>query len=119
MAISEYLAKMFGDGEGLNNRPTNKPISTIRKSVEAFEISLSAPGQFTETVLRWTINGLLGSGLLSEEKNSILKYFLTNRIILIEIGDVLNQRIESISSWSWEEGVSVEQRKHVTGSYHG
>lgn len=79
----------------------------------------SGPKQFNESVLRWTIAGLLASGLLTEEKRAALKDFLSNPIILAEVADVLNMRMASIDSWSWEmEGLPVEQRRHVNGKYH-
>ncbi len=117
MAISEYLSKLFL--EGAQNKQGLKALKQLQKSVETFEESLSTPRQFNESVLRWTINGLLASGLLSEEKCAVLKDFLASSVILEEVADVLNLRIQDISTWSWEDGVSIEQRKHVTGSYHG
>jgi hypothetical protein len=122
MAISEYLQTLFGP-KGVNQQSV-KALRALRKSVEAFETSLSTPGQFNDEVLRWTINGLMGSGLLSDEKRAVLKDFLASPVILAEVADVLNMRIATISTWSWEGegdggGVPVEQRRHVTGAYHG
>ncbi|KAE9371742.1 hypothetical protein N431DRAFT_467904 [Stipitochalara longipes BDJ] len=116
MAISEYLQTLFGLKSG--NRQSVKALKALRKSVADFEISLSTPGQFNDQVLRWTINGLMGSGLLSDEKRAVLKDFLASPVILAEVADVLNMRIAAISTWSWEGEVPVEQRRHVTGAYH-
>lgn len=118
MAISEHLHALFGP-KGTNKQP-EKALDALRRSVEAFEASLSTPGQFNDEVLHWTINGLMGSGLLSDEKRAVLKDFLASPVILAEVADVLNMRISAISTWSWEaEGVPVEQRRHVNGAYHG
>jgi hypothetical protein len=117
VAISEYLQTLFGLKGG--NRQSVKALKALRKSVADFEISLSKPGQFNDEVLRWTINGLMGSGLLSDEKRAVLKDFLASPVILAEVADVLNMRIAAISTWSWEGEVPVEQRRHVTGAYHG
>jgi len=116
-AISEYLQVLFGM-DGGKSQPL-KALKALRKSVEDFETSLSTPGQFNDEVLRWTINGLIGSGLLSDEKRAVLKDFLASSVILAEVADVLNMRIAAISTWSWEGEVPVEQRRHVTGAYHG
>lgn len=116
MAISEYLRNLFGENEG--NAQGRKALADLRKSVEIFETSLSNSGQFTNTVLKWTINGLLSSGLLSNEKSGALKDFLASPVVLAEIADVLNMRIASIDTWSWEDMIPVEQRMHVTGKYH-
>lgn len=79
-AIAQYLRNLFGkNGE---NKQAIKALEALRKEVEAFEIQLSAPGQFNESVLRWAINGLLNSNLLSEEKNAVLKDFLVSSVIL-------------------------------------
>lgn len=117
MAIAAYLRSLFGKNG--TNKQAVRALEALRRSVEAFETTLSGPGQFHESVLRWTIAGLLASGLLSEEKRAALKDFLSNPIILAEVADVLNMRMASLDSWSWEtEGIPVEQRRHVTGKYH-
>jgi hypothetical protein len=116
MAISEYLRNLFGE-TGSNKQGFNA-LYALRKSVKRFETSLSAPTQFDNHVLKWTINGLLSSGLLSEEKNAVLRDFLASPIILAEVADVLNMRIATLASWSWEDEISIEQRRHVTGAFH-
>lgn len=83
-----------------------------------FETSMSSPDQFNDHVFRWTINGLLASGLLSGEKRAVLRDFLVSPVILTEVADVLNMRISAISTWAWEDEIAVEQRRHVTGKYH-
>ncbi|TVY88732.1 histone H3, partial [Lachnellula willkommii] len=115
-AISEYLHHLFGKTG--KNKQAAKALEALRKQVEDFEIQLSSPGQFNEPVLRWTIQGLLNSNLLSEEKNAVLKDFLANSVILREVADVLNMRIATFHAWSWETEVPIEQRRHVTGAFH-
>jgi hypothetical protein len=116
MAISEYLLTLFG--ENSENKQPFKALHALWRSVKSFETTMSAPDQFNNHVLQWTINGLLASGLLSEEKRAVLKDFLASPVILTEVADVLNMRISSIATWGWEDEVSIEQRRHVTGSYH-
>ena len=112
-AIASYLRLLF------KKSSSAKALTALRKSVANFEAELSAPVQFDEHVLKWTINGLLASGLLSEEKNQVLKDFLGSSIILTEVADVLNMRMASIETWVWEqEHVPVEQRRHLNGNYH-
>jgi len=84
-AISEYLRHLFG--ENGKDKQAAKALEALRKEVEAFESQLSSPGQFNEPVLRWTIQGLLNSNLLSEEKNAVLKDFLASSVILRYVGD--------------------------------
>lgn len=116
MAISDYLRSLFGQNGG--NTQGFKALEALRKNVRVFQLSLCSPGQFNDHVLRWTINGLLASGLLSEEKRAVLKDFLASSVILAEVADVLNMRLSAISAWSWEQEVPIEQRRHVTGVYH-
>lgn len=115
-AIAKYLAGLFGkDGKDEN---VAKALDQLRKQVEEFGDKLSAPGQFNHTVLRWTINGLISSGLLSDEKQAALKDFLSNPVILTEVADVLNMRLASIDTWEWTGDLAVEQRRHLNGTYH-
>jgi hypothetical protein len=117
MAISDYLQTLFGMKGG--NEQSGKALEALRKCVEGFEIILSTPGQFNDEVLRWTINGLMASGLLSNDKFAVLKDFLASPVILAEVADVLNMCMAAISTWSWDGEVPVEQRRHATGAYHG
>jgi hypothetical protein len=104
-AITQYLKALFGHNG--TNKQAIKGLHALRKSVEDFEYTLSLPGQFNEGVLRWTISGLLSSGLLNDEKTAALKDFLISPVILVEVADVLNMRMASIDSWSWDmEGIS-------------
>jgi translation initiation factor 1 (eIF-1/SUI1) len=99
-SIAQYLRGLFGNNG--TNRQAIKALYALRKSVQTFEYNFSVPGQFNEEVLRWTIDGLLASGLLSEEKRAALKDFLLSPVILVEVADVLNLRMASIDSWSWD-----------------
>lgn len=112
-AINSYLQELFG------KTSSKRALIALRKSVETFEGELSAADQFNEDVLRSTIHGLLNSGLLSEEKNQVLKDFLQNPVILAEVADVLNMRIVAIEDWNWEQDyIPVDQRRHLNGNYH-
>lgn len=116
MAISEYLTALFG--EKGSHKQSWKALLVLTMSIKTFETTMSSPDQFNDQVLRWTIKGLLASGLLSDEKMAVLKDFLASPVILAEVADVLNMRISSISTWTWEDEIAVEQRRHVTGKYH-
>ncbi|TGO86290.1 hypothetical protein BPOR_0316g00080 [Botrytis porri] len=114
--ITAYLTTLFGmDGK---NEQAKKALIALRKQVETFGNTLSVPGQFNPIVLRWTINGLISSGLLSEEKRAALKDFLASPVILTEVADVLNMRLASIDIWEWNRDIAVEQRRHLNGTHH-
>ncbi|RDW80408.1 hypothetical protein BP5796_05106 [Coleophoma crateriformis] len=116
MAITTYLRNLFG------RNGANKEISTalegIRAKVRHAEMTIANPDQFTDATLRWTIDGLLSSDLLTDEKRGVLKDFLKNPVILNEVADVLNMRIAALDTWSWDSEVAIEQRRHVNGNYH-
>jgi hypothetical protein len=92
-------------------------IKELRKDVEKFESSLSGPAQFNVPTLRWVIKGLQASDLLPNDKREVLKDFLSNDVILGEIGDVLSMRLSALDRWSWGEHVPLEQRRKLNGSY--
>jgi hypothetical protein len=46
-----------------------------------------------------------------------LKDFLSNDVILGEIGDVLSMRLSALDRWSWGDHVPLEQRRKLNGSY--
>ncbi|ESZ93996.1 hypothetical protein SBOR_5617 [Sclerotinia borealis F-4128] len=115
-AITTYLTSLFGIDK--NDRQATKALNDLRQQVEAFGNDLSATGQFNPAVLRWTINGLISSDLLSEEKRAALKDFLASPVILTEVADVLNMRLASIDIWEWNSDLAVEQRRHLNGTYH-
>ncbi|CZR63368.1 uncharacterized protein PAC_13265 [Phialocephala subalpina] len=114
--ISNYLRSLFAENDA--NKQASRALDALRRSVKTFESSLRAPDQFNNDVLGWTINGLLASGLLDDEKRAVLKDFLASPVILSEVADVLNMRLAAISTWGWEQDVPIEQRRHVTGAYH-
>ncbi|KAB8289472.1 hypothetical protein EYC80_010634 [Monilinia laxa] len=115
-AITTYLNGLFRkDGK---DRQAMKALNALRKQVEQFGNDLSTPGQFNPSVLSWTINGLISSGLLSEEKRAALKDFLASPVILTEVADILNMRLASIDDWEWNSDLAVEQRRHLNGTYH-
>jgi len=113
MAVGSYLNELFGKNG--TEKKVLGALDKLREEVEAFEITLTSPRQFNNSVLRWTINGLLSSDLLDDEKRAVLKDFLGNPIILVEVADVLNMRMASINTWSWEDHVPLEMRRKVNG----
>ena len=49
---------------------------------------------FDDFTLKWVIQGLLRSDLVTDEKRKVLEDFLNNKVVLAEIADILNMRIE-------------------------
>ncbi|KAI8941316.1 hypothetical protein NX059_012541 [Plenodomus lindquistii] len=112
-AFKDYLDKLFVT----DNKDGAAAIRDLRKKVEEFESSLNTPSQFTIHNLRTTISGLENSDLLSNEKREALKDFLSNDVILAEIADILNVRMDALNRWTWGEYVTLEQRRRLNGDF--
>ncbi|KAL3427891.1 hypothetical protein PVAG01_01400 [Phlyctema vagabunda] len=112
-AIDSYLEQLFN-----SNKQNTAAKSKLQVSVELFEDEMSTMEHFDEKTLTWTIEGLLGSDLLTDEKRAVLNDFLGNEVVLAELGDVLNMRMLSLDKWKWDSaGTPVEQRRHLNGRY--
>ncbi|KAM0331321.1 hypothetical protein ACHAQA_002991 [Verticillium albo-atrum] len=116
-ALERYLAKLFGLGDP-DKEKLVAALDNLRQEVSKFEMTMSDPTQFTSASLQWAINGLLNSDLLTDEKRAALRDFMGNKIVLIEIADVLNMRIAALQSWSWGDQVPLEQRRKISGVYN-
>lgn len=116
--LHTYLTDLFGL-EDTERPERKKALKELQKEVAAFEHRLSRPNKFNTDNLQWVVDGLLASGLLSDEKRDVLKEFKNNKIILAEIADVLNMRLAALDSWSWgEEGVLLERQRKISGVYN-
>jgi ribosomal protein L12E/L44/L45/RPP1/RPP2 len=112
-ALKTYLERLFIT----NKKASTTAIKQLRNKVEQFESSLGGPAQFDVPTLRWVIQGLQTSDLLPNHKREVLKDFLSNNVILGEIGDVLSMRLRALDRWSWGDYVPLEQRRKLNGSY--
>lgn len=112
-AINKYLEKLF-----TSNKTIKAAYESLQDATKTFERSMSTDVHFDESTLRWVINGLMRSDLLTDEKKSLLKDFLNNKVVLAELADVLNMRISSLDKWQWDPaGTPVEQRRQLSGRY--
>lgn len=110
--IKAYLRGLFG-----GQKHVTKFLDEFRDEIAAFERRLTSSPAFNQGTLRWVIDGLQHSDLLSNEKREVLKDFLSNSVILDEIADVLNMRITALSRWTWGDHVDLEQRRKLNGQY--
>ncbi|EAT85734.2 hypothetical protein SNOG_07083 [Parastagonospora nodorum SN15] len=100
-ALKAYLQQLFIT----DKKAAASVIEELRNKVEDFENDLASPGQFN------------ASDLLPNEKREVLKDFLSNDVILIEVGDVLSMRLSALDRWTWGDHVPLEQRRKLNGSY--
>ncbi|KAL2136927.1 hypothetical protein VTI74DRAFT_88 [Chaetomium olivicolor] len=110
-AIKAYLTDVFSSKEA------RQALEKLRESFEAFQKMWKKEIHFDEDTLETVIRGMLRSDILTEEKRTILRDFLGNRVVLSEISDVLNMRMSSIDSWHWGSPLVVEQRRNLNGRY--
>ncbi|KAI4641777.1 hypothetical protein J4E93_007875 [Alternaria ventricosa] len=73
-ALRSYLDELFQ----ANKKDSSAAIRELRKTVENFEANLNYSTPFNPTSLHSTIEGLLNSDLLSNEKREALRDFLGN-----------------------------------------
>jgi hypothetical protein len=115
--IDLYINSFF------TNEETTRTLESLRRRIDIDVKNLlhdSSP--FRETSLRWIIRGLLSEDLLSDEKQTILREFLDNKVVLKEIGDVLNMRYSDFEKWEWQAGpggsmsplIHVQERERKT-----
>lgn len=113
--IEHYMQGLFSGDEA------KKSLETLRSRIQRLEEDLFRKNEpFNREVLGWCINGLLAEDLLSDEKQTILREFLENPVVLNEIADVLNMRFADFDNWSWEageQGIPVLPRPQLNGKY--
>jgi len=113
IAIHQYLDKLFKANKAVQSAFDNLLASTVR-----FEKEMATADHFDPTSLKWVIEGLLRSDLVTDEKRKVLKDFLNNAVVLAEVADVLNMRMSSLDKWQWDpKGTPVEQRRQLNGRY--
>ncbi|MCJ1455727.1 hypothetical protein MMC28_006083 [Mycoblastus sanguinarius] len=112
VAIEDYLARLFGSSSE-TKRLELTPLEILREQVESFRL-----GKFDAQSLTTTIKGLLGTDLLSDDKNKALRELQNSKMVLAEMADVLNKQIDALDSWSWgEEAVPLDMRRALNGKY--
>jgi hypothetical protein len=114
LALKAYLERLFITGK----KAVASAIMELRRKVAEFEASLASSSQFTPHTMRWVIESLQGSDLLSNDKREVLSDFLSNDVILAEIADVLNMRMEALDRWGWGDYVLLEQQRSLGGQFH-
>ncbi|KAF1364847.1 hypothetical protein EJ07DRAFT_161823 [Lizonia empirigonia] len=98
-ALKAYLERLFIT----DNKIVASSLNNLRNKIENFEVSLASSSQFNAHTLRWVIKSLQTSDLLSDEKRKVLGDFLNNEVILAEVADVLNMRLDALECWTWGE----------------
>lgn len=111
-AITVYLTELFGSTHKAK-KLTKTPLENLREQMKKFKVS-----QMSEDVLQQTMNSLVRTDLLSEERRRALSEFRSNKMVSAEILDVLNLQLDRLDSWSWgKEAIPLEMRRTLNGKY--
>lgn len=80
---------------------------------------MKAPDKIDEISLKWCIEGLLRSDLLTDERRAFLEEKVKkNKAVLKDVKDVLNMTLARLDTWSWpKDGIMAEQRRQLKGKY--
>ncbi|KAG8160062.1 hypothetical protein KVR01_010699 [Diaporthe batatas] len=111
-AIKEYLSSVFEAEEEVKDH-----LSQLKDHLKLFQDNWSFGPHFNVDSLTATIKGMLRSDVLTDLKRATLKDFVGNETVLEEIADVLNVRMATFKSWSWENDLVIDQRRQLNGRY--
>ncbi|KAJ4201475.1 hypothetical protein NW767_006563 [Fusarium falciforme] len=113
-AIKTYLGNLFQSG---GSSHVKKAYTDVVASIKSFQLTWDLETHFDEDSLQHCIQGLLRTDLLNDQKRTTLNDFLSNKVVLREIADVLNMRMRTRASWEWDDDCTVEPRRHLNGRY--
>lgn len=111
-AIKAYLSSVFEAEEDVKDH-----LSQLKDDLKRFQDTWSINPHFNVNSLTTTIKGMLRSDVLTDVKRATLKDFVGNETVLEEIADVLNVRMATIKTWSWETDLVIDQRRQLNGRY--
>lgn len=111
-AIKAYLRTVFEAEDDVKDQ-----LGELRKEIKRFQDNWSFNPHFNVDSLTTTINGMLRSDILTDVKRATLKDFVGNDTVLSEISDVLNMRMATRKTWSWESDLVIDQRRQLNGRY--
>lgn len=113
-AITKYLDDLFV------NSPSKEvaiELETLRKNMKHFQEGFDETARFSDDTVEGCIKGILKSDIITDTKRAALNEFLGNKAVLKEIADVLNMRLKTRASFSWDGVIKIEQRRQLNGRY--
>ncbi|KAL8795192.1 MAG: hypothetical protein Q9195_002347 [Heterodermia aff. obscurata] len=110
--ITRYLETIFG-----SSKQSRASIEALRAGVKAFENELKAPKQVNLKRLSWSIEGLLRSDLLTDQKRAMLADWSKDKSVLNDLADMMNLRLASKDILLRPQTVVAEQRRNLDGKY--
>ncbi|KAG7122940.1 hypothetical protein HYQ45_014218 [Verticillium longisporum] len=112
-AAKSYLEDLFRS----SSKDVEEAFKRFTDELEDFQKRWDKRTHFDEQVLTNCISGLLRTDILTDQKKATLNDFLNNKIVLREIADVLNMRMQTRKSWSWDSVCTITPRRQLNGRY--
>ncbi|OLN84921.1 hypothetical protein CCHL11_03907 [Colletotrichum chlorophyti] len=112
-AIKGYLKQLFQT----SSKDADHAFTEMKAELDRFQERWDKRTHFDEESLMNTIRGLLRTDTLTDQKRATLNDFLNNKVVLREIADVLNMRMQTRQSWAWGCDTIVDQRRQLNGRY--
>ncbi|KAJ3565396.1 hypothetical protein NP233_g7655 [Leucocoprinus birnbaumii] len=110
-ALEAYLASVF------SSKAAQAILDDMRVGMAKFGSALR-DRTITANDMRWTVESLLASDLMSPDKRAALREFTDNQTVLEELSNVINMRLRAFGSWKWpNEAITVDMRRYLHGKY--
>ncbi|KXH36205.1 hypothetical protein CSIM01_09378 [Colletotrichum simmondsii] len=113
LAIKSYLESLFVSP----SKDIHRAFLELKENVKKFQETWDDKTHFDEDSLMNTIRGLLRTDTLTDQKRTTLNDFLNNKVVLCEIADVLNMRMQTRQNWAWDGATEVDVRRQLNGRY--
>ncbi|CAN8095431.1 unnamed protein product [Discula destructiva] len=110
--IKTYLAGVFE-----SETAVKETLAEVRRNLEIFQRDDQWSRLFDVSTVRDTVQAMLRTDILTDVKRSTLRDFLGNEVVLSEIADVLNMRLQTRKKWAWKEDLIIDQRRNLNGRY--
>ncbi|KZL66513.1 hypothetical protein CT0861_08721 [Colletotrichum tofieldiae] len=111
--IKSYLERLFV----ASSKDIERAFGALKGRIGEFQRGWDKKTHFDEDSLKNTIRGLLRTDILTDQKRTTLNDFLRNEVVLSEIADVLNMRMQTRQTWAWDGPTVVEPRRQLNGRY--
>ncbi|CAG9982956.1 unnamed protein product [Clonostachys byssicola] len=111
-AINAYLDEIFA------NNPSKEVMGAferLRSQIKDFQTNWERTSHFETEVVTGCIQSILDHGVISDSKQSALRGFLEDKIVLSEIKDAMNIRMAARNSFALDGPTIIEQRRQLNG----
>ncbi|CAH0028528.1 unnamed protein product [Clonostachys rhizophaga] len=111
-AINAYLDEIF------TNNPSKEVVSAferLRSQIKNLQTNWDRSSHFETEVVTKCIKNIIDNSVISDSKQSALRGFLENEIVIEEIADAMNIRMAARNSFALDGPTIIEQRRQLNG----